>query len=96
MFLLSLSWLVSSGVEKIPTACITVEDAEMMARMAARGTKIVINLKMAAKTLPPVVSRNTVAEIKGSVYPEQVHAFLLKSSKLIRLTSKLMLSYCEL
>ncbi|XP_020601903.1 carboxypeptidase Q-like [Orbicella faveolata] len=60
------------GVEKIPTACITVEDAEMMARMAARGTKIVINLKMAAKTLPPAVSRNTVAEIKGSVYPEQV------------------------
>ncbi|XP_020601912.1 carboxypeptidase Q-like, partial [Orbicella faveolata] len=59
-------------VKKIPTACVTVEDAEMMARMAARGTKIVINLKMAAKKLPPVVSRNTVAEIKGSVYPEQV------------------------
>ena len=72
-----------SGVQKIPTACITVEDAEMMTRMAARGTKIVINLKMAAKTLPPVVSRNTVAEIKGSVYPEQVSAFLFKSSKLM-------------
>ncbi|XP_078359744.1 carboxypeptidase Q-like [Oculina patagonica] len=61
-----------TGVEKIPTACITVEDAEMLARMAARGTKIVINLKMEAKTLPPAVSRNTVAEIKGSEYPEQV------------------------
>ena len=48
----------------------------MMARMAARGTKIVVNLKMAAKTLPPAVSRNTVAEIKGSVYPEQVSAFV--------------------
>jgi len=69
-------WLVSSEVKKIPTACVTVEDAEMMARMAARGTKIVINLKMAAKKLPPVVSRNTVAEIKGGVYPEQVCAFL--------------------
>ena len=45
----------------------------MMARMAARGTKIVINLKMEAQTLPPTVSRNTVAEIKGSVYPEQVY-----------------------
>ena len=55
----------------------------MMTRMAARGTKIVINLKMAAKTLPPLVSRNTVAEIKGSVYPEQVSAFLFKSSKLM-------------
>ena len=71
-----LVWLVSSGVKKIPTACITVEDAEMMARMSARGTKIVINLKMAAKNLPPAVSRNTVAEIKGSVYPEQVSAFV--------------------
>lgn len=50
----------------------------MMARMAARGTKIVINLKMEAQTLPPAVSRNTVAEIRGSVHPEQVsHRVLL-------------------
>lgn len=60
------------GVEKIPTACITVEDAEMIARMVARGTRVVVNLKMEGKTLPPSVSRNTVAEIKGSLYPEQV------------------------
>ena len=60
------------GVEKIPTACITIEDAEMLARMAARGTKIVINLKMEAKTLPQVTSRNIVAEVVGSKYPEQV------------------------
>ena len=63
-------------MKKIPTACITVEDAEMLARMAARGTKIVIKLKMAAKTLLRVISRNTVAEVKGSVYPEQVCGFL--------------------
>ena len=63
------------GVKKIPTACITIEDAEMMARMAARGTKIIVNLKMEAQNLPPVISRNTVAEIKGSVYSEQVSAF---------------------
>ena len=30
---------------------------------------------MEAQNLPPVISRNTVAEIKGSVYPEQVSAF---------------------
>lgn len=67
-----ISTSILLGVKKIPTACITVEDAEMMARMAARGTKIVVNLKMEAKTLPPSVSRNTVAEIRGGVYPEQV------------------------
>ena len=66
------------GVKKIPSACITVEDTEMMARMAARGTKIVINLKMEAKMLSPAVSRNTVAEVKGSVYPEQVFHFFLQ------------------
>ncbi|XP_067039144.1 carboxypeptidase Q-like isoform X1 [Acropora muricata] len=60
------------GVRKIPTACITIEDAEMMARMTARGTKVVVNVKMEAKSLPPAVSRNTVAEIRGSKYPEQV------------------------
>lgn len=69
--------LSCTGVKKIPTACITVEDAEMMTRMAARGTKIVVNLKMEAKTLPPAVSRNTVAEVKGSVYPEQVFDLFL-------------------
>ncbi|XP_071943140.1 carboxypeptidase Q-like [Antedon mediterranea] len=60
------------NIKKIPTACITVEDAEMLDRMANRGTKIVIRLKMDAKNLPPVTSRNTVAEIRGSKYPDEV------------------------
>lgn len=60
------------GVPKIPTACITVEDAEMMSRMASRGNKIVIHLEMGAKTYPDTDSFNTVAEITGSKYPEQV------------------------
>lgn len=62
----------SPGVPKIPTACITVEDAEMMARMAHRGTKIVIHLQMRAKTYPDADSYNTVAEIVGSKFPEQI------------------------
>lgn len=61
-----------NGVVKIPTACITVEDAEMMKRMADRGEKIVISLKMEAGNLPDVESRNTVAEITGYQYPDQV------------------------
>ncbi|RXM28457.1 Carboxypeptidase Q [Acipenser ruthenus] len=63
----------SPGVPKIPTACITVEDAEMMARMAHRGTKIVIHLQMGAKTYPDADSYNTVAEIVGSKFPEQFY-----------------------
>lgn len=60
------------GVKKIPTACITVEDAEMMWRMAQRGERIQVFLNMSAQNLPSTISRNTVAEIKGSTYPEQV------------------------
>lgn len=59
---------------KIPTACITVEDAEMMARMAYKGAKIVVHLTMEAQTLDDVDSFNTVAEITGSQHPEQVSA----------------------
>lgn len=59
-------------VPRIPTACISVEDAEMMSRMSSRGTKIVVHLKMGAKTYPHSPSFNTVAEIVGSKYPEQV------------------------
>ncbi|XP_062987050.1 carboxypeptidase Q [Elgaria multicarinata webbii] len=62
----------TSDVPKIPTACISVEDAEMMARMSSRGTKIIVTLKMGAKTYPQADSFNTVAEIVGSKYPEQV------------------------
>ncbi|KAM9309420.1 carboxypeptidase Q-like [Pholidichthys leucotaenia] len=61
-----------TGVQRIPTACITVEDAELMWRMAQRGQKIVVRLTMGAKTLPDADSFNTVAEIKGWQHPEQV------------------------
>lgn len=60
------------GVPKIPAACITVEDAEMLSRLALRGNKIVIQLKMGAKSYPDTDSFNTIAEIVGSKYPEQV------------------------
>lgn len=60
------------GVKKIPTACISVEDAEMMWRISEREEKIVVFLNMSAQNLPPVASRNTIAEIKGRQYPDQV------------------------
>ncbi|KAM3927703.1 carboxypeptidase Q [Leptodactylus fuscus] len=61
-----------NGVQKIPTACITIEDAELMARLASRGVKIVVTLYMGAVQYPDADSFNTVAEIVGSKYPEQV------------------------
>lgn len=60
------------GVEKIPHAAITIEDAMMIQRMADRGEKIEILLKMEAETLPDVQSRNVIAEIKGSEFPDEI------------------------
>lgn len=55
-----------SNVTKIPAACITIEDATLLNRMADRGENLVINIKMEAQSLPTVHSRNTIAEITGS------------------------------
>lgn len=64
--------IYSEGIKKIPAACITVEDAEMMGRMQARGWPMRITLYMEAHNYDLTPSRNTVAEIKGSEHPEQV------------------------
>ncbi|XP_059161640.1 carboxypeptidase Q-like isoform X2 [Physella acuta] len=60
------------NIKKIPTACITVEDAELMWRISSRGEPITVTLYMEAQNLNYLTSYNTVAEIKGSTYPEQV------------------------
>jgi carboxypeptidase Q len=57
---------------RIPAAAVTVEDAEMMRRMQERGERIVVTLKMGARTLPPAQSRNVVAEVRGSERPDEV------------------------
>lgn len=63
------------GVKKIPHAAITLEDAAMIHRMSDRGENIRILLKMEAKTLPDVTSRNIIAEMKGSENPEEIVVF---------------------
>jgi len=56
----------------VPAAALSVEDAAMIHRMVDRGEKVVINLKMSARKLPDVPSRNVVAEIVGSEKPDEV------------------------
>ncbi|HEX2342939.1 MAG TPA: M28 family metallopeptidase [Vicinamibacterales bacterium] len=62
----------SPGVQQIPAAAIPTEDAERLHRMQRRGTKTVVQLRMAAKFLPDVESANVVAEIRGRELPEEV------------------------
>jgi carboxypeptidase Q len=60
------------GVRRIPHAAITVEDAELLHRMQDRGERVELLLKMNAQTLPDAPSRNVMAEIIGSEFPNEV------------------------
>ena len=62
----------ANGVKKIPHAALSLEDANMLTRMAARGEKLRIQLKMEAHTLPDGISRNVIAEIPGREKPEEI------------------------
>jgi carboxypeptidase Q len=59
-------------VRRIPHAAITVEDAAMLHRMQDRGERIEVLLKMEAEMLPDALSRNVMAEITGSEFPNEV------------------------
>ncbi|GAB6023192.1 hypothetical protein CHUAL_008014 [Chamberlinius hualienensis] len=57
---------------KIPIAAITIEDAEMFRRMTDRGDTVTVSLYMEAQSFPDGISRNTIADYSGTVFPEQV------------------------
>ena len=61
-----------STVRRIPHAAITHEDADMIARMVARGEKVVVRLTMGAQTLADAPSRNVIGELRGATNPEEV------------------------
>ena len=61
-----------SGVIRVPTAALTVEDAMMLHRMQDRGQRVVVRLAMGARTLPDAPSKNVVGEIRGSERPDEV------------------------
>lgn len=60
------------AVAEIPAAAVTIEDAELIAHLVGRGEKVVVNLKMDAKTLPDAPSANVVAELRGATRPDEV------------------------
>lgn len=60
------------GTTRIPSAAITLEDADQLQRWQDRGNQIVLRLQMSAAFLPDVHSRNVVAEIRGREKPEEI------------------------
>ncbi len=61
-----------STARPIPFAAISIEDAAMLHRMQQRGQRVTVTLKMEARTLPDAPSRNVMAEITGSLEPDEV------------------------
>lgn len=61
-----------STVRRIPHAAITLEDADMIARMTARGERVVVRLSMGAETLSDAPSRNVIGELRGRERPDEV------------------------
>lgn len=60
------------GITKIPHAAITVEDAGMIQRFTERGEDVTVSIYMEAQTLPDADSRNVIAEITGSQFPDEI------------------------
>ncbi len=60
------------GTTRIPHAAVTREDADMMHRMQRRGERIVVTLSMNARWYPDSESRNVMAEVVGSEFPDEV------------------------
>ncbi|MDP2053934.1 MAG: M20/M25/M40 family metallo-hydrolase [Acidobacteriota bacterium] len=59
-------------VAKIPAAAIPVEDALRIQRLANRGLKVRVRLKMEARFEPDAESFNVVGEIRGSEKPDEI------------------------
>jgi hypothetical protein len=57
---------------KIPAAAMTAEDAMLIHRLLARGKRVRMHLVLTPKTLPDADSANVIAEIRGSVKPEEI------------------------
>ncbi|MBL8983286.1 MAG: M20/M25/M40 family metallo-hydrolase [Gemmatimonadetes bacterium] len=66
------SMAYDSSVRKIPHAAIAPEDADMIARMIGRGERVRLKLTMGARTLPDVMSRNVIGELRGTERPDEV------------------------
>jgi carboxypeptidase Q len=62
----------ASDVKKIPAAAISAEDADRLQRMADRGGKPVVRLKMEARFEADAESANLVGEIRGRERPDEI------------------------
>lgn len=60
------------GIAPIPAASLAAEDADRIARLAARGVRVRVRLTMEARSEPDAESANVVGELRGRERPEEI------------------------
>ena len=60
------------GVTPIPTAAITIEDADLLTRMVGRQWEPRVHLYMEAQNFPDSISHNLIADLPGQEIPDEV------------------------
>jgi carboxypeptidase Q len=59
------------GQPKIPAAAVTVEDSQLIARLAAQGP-VTVRLELSPQLLPDAQSANVIGELRGRERPDEV------------------------
>jgi hypothetical protein len=62
----------AQGAPRIPAAAIAVPDAELIARLAARGAPVRVRLRLSSTTIAAAPAWNVVGEVRGRDLPDQV------------------------
>ena len=57
---------------KVPAACCTTEDAELMCNLLKAGKKLTASFYSSAHLNPPAISRNTIIELPGRELTEEM------------------------
>ena len=61
-----------AGIPAIPAASISVEDANRIARLVARGERVTVRLLTSGRTDGDVLSTNIVGELRGRERPDEI------------------------
>jgi carboxypeptidase Q len=56
---------------KVPAAAVTVEDAQLISRLAANGP-VTVRMQLESKVLPDAPSANVIGELRGTEKPDEI------------------------
>lgn len=64
-----------AGLPQIPAAAISTADADRLSEMLSSGKEVEVQMEMDCKSLKDKPSYNVIAELRGSVFPNEIIAF---------------------